>query len=207
MHQIKKAMQIVRNRYVIGVLIASLIFILGYSIMSRYSNSFSVRMSKTTVIKELRELNRLETASFTIEKVVDAGTTGNQFQEILFGDRILLIASGQVIAGVDLSKLRASDVTVEDKTLRLVLPAPEILVTTLNNEDTRVYDRRLGLLNRGDSGLESRARVEAEEAIRKAACEGRILSEAAKNARNQLTALFKAMQFTTVIIDIPQASC
>lgn len=200
-------MHYLQNRYVIGVIVAFVIFFVGYTVISRYSDSFSVRMSKTTVIKELRELNRLETAQFTIEKVVDAGTTGNQFQEILFGDRILLIASGQVIAGVDLSKLKSSDITIQDRTLRLVLPSPEILVTTLNNEDTRVYDRRLGLLNRGNSSLESKARLEAEKAITQAACQGKILDEAAKNARNQLTALFKAMQFTTVIIDIPQASC
>lgn len=207
MEQIKKAASFLQNRYVIGVIIAFAIFFIGYTVMSRYNNSFSVRMSKTTVVKEMRELNRLETASFTIEKVVDAGTTGNQFQEILFGDRILLIASGQVIAGIDLSKLKSSDITIQDRTLRIVLPAPEILVTTLNNEDTRVYDRRLGLLNRGNSSLESKARLEAEKAITQAACQGKILDEAAKNTRNQLTALFKAMQFTTVIIDIPQASC
>lgn len=207
MEQIKKVLHFLQNRYVIGVIVALAIFFVGYTVMSRYSSSFSVRMSKTTVIKELRELNRLETASFTIEKVVDAGTTGNQFQEILFGDRILLIASGQVIAGIDLSKLKSSDITIQDRMLRIVLPAPEILVTTLSNEDTRVYDRRLGLLNRGNSGLESQARLEAEKAITQAACQGKILDEAAKNARNQLTALFKAMQFTTVIIDIPQGQC
>ena len=199
--------KIVQNRFFLPILVSLFIIFFGYTIFSRYSSSFSVRMSKTTVVRELRELNRLETASFTIEKVVDAGTTGNKFQEILFGDRILLIASGQVIAGIDLSKLKASDISIQDRTLRIVLPAPEILVTTLNNEDTRVYDRRLGLLNRGDTSLESRARLEAEKAITQAACQGKILDEASKNARNQLTALFKAMQFTTVVIDIPQASC
>lgn len=200
-------MKYLQNRTVLLLIVIGAILLIGYLIFSRYSNSFSVRMSRTTVIKELRELQRLETASFTIEKVIDAGTDGNRFQEILFGDRILLIAHGEVIAGFDLSKLKANDIVIEDRTLRLTLPAPEILVTTLNSDETRVYDRQQGLLSRGDKDLESQARLEAERAIREAACQGKILDEASKNARNQLTALFKTMQFTTVIIDIPIGNC
>jgi hypothetical protein len=196
-----------RNPYILPIIVSVLIVFVGYIIFSRFSDSFSVRMSKTTVIKELKELNRLETASFTIEKVIDAGTTGNQFQEILFGDRILLIANGQVIAGFDLSKLSANDITIKDHEIRLNLPKPEILVTTLNSNETRVYDRRLGILSQGNKDLESQARIEAEKAIRQAACQGKILDEASKNARQQLSALFKAMQFTTITIAIPEASC
>lgn len=169
--------------------------------------SFSVRMSKTSVIKEMRALNKLETASFTIEKVIDAGAEGNQFQEILFGDRILLIAHGEVIAGFDLSKLTEKDITIDDKAIMLKLPKPEILVTRLDSDETRVYDRRQGLLTKGDSNLESQARQEAEKAITKAACQGKILEEASKNARTQLAALFRTLQFETVTIAIPEASC
>jgi len=196
-----------RNPYVLPIIVSIVIVAVGFVVFSQFSNSFSVRMSKTTVIKELRELNRLETASFTIEKVIDAGTSGNQFAEILFGDRILLIANGQVIAGFDLSKLSANDITVKDHEIRLTMPKPEILVTTLNSQETRVYDRRQGILSKGNKDLESQARVEAEKAIRQAACQGKILEEASKNARQQLSALFKAMQFTTITIAIPEASC
>lgn len=170
-------------------------------------DKFEFNTSSKTVIKELRELNRLETASFTIEKVIDAGTTGNRFQEILFGDRILLIAHGEVIAGFDLSKLKDEDVIVDKTTLRLILPRPEILVTRLDNEETRVYDRRQGLLTKGNNELESEARIAAEESIKEAACTGKILDEASKNARNQLTALFKTLGFTTVIVEVPSATC
>ena len=200
-------MKYLRNRLVLSLLLSAVIILVGYTVFSRLSDSFSVRMNRTTVIKELRELNRLETASYTIEKVIDAGTKGNRFQQILFGDRILLIAHGEVIAGFDLAKLQAKDIVIDGRTLRLTLPPPEILVTTLKSDETRVYDRQQGLLSRGNKDLESTARLEAENAIRDAACQGKILDEASKNARNQLTALFKAMQFATVVIDIPAGSC
>jgi hypothetical protein len=190
----------------IGVGVFILLLLIFYIINKQFS-PFGVRMSSKTVIKEMRALNRLETASFTIEKVIDAGTTGNRFQELLFGDRILLIAHGEVIAGFDMANLSEESLAVEGQTIRLSLPSPQILVTRLDSDETRVYDRRQGILSKGDKDLESAARLEAEKAIREAACQGGILNEASKNARSQLTALFKTMQFTTVVINIPSGIC
>lgn len=193
---------------IVLVIVVVFVFILGInSVQNFFSTGFTFNTGKSTVIKQLRDLNRLETASFTIEKVIDGGTSGNQFQQLLFGDRILLIAHGEVIAGVDLSKLKNSDVSVEGSTVRLTLPAPQILVTRLDSDQTRVYDRSTGLLNRGDKDLESKARATAEQQITIAACQGKILQTAGDNARKQLTALFKAAGFTTVIIDIPPGGC
>lgn len=168
---------------------------------------YVTNMSSQTVIQQIRSLNRLETAQFTIEKVIDAGTNGGRFQELLFGDRILLIAHGEVIAGFDLAKITEQNVKTENQTLILILPAPEILVSRLDSTLTRVYDRRLGILTKGEKNLESTARMEAEKAIREAACRGNILTEATKNARNQLISLFKATGFKTVQITIPAGNC
>jgi hypothetical protein len=188
------------------------VLVAAYGILSvvrlfRAPSEYVVKTSSQTVIKELKALNRLETAQFTIEKVIDAGKSGNVFQQFLFGDKILLVAHGQVIAGIDFSKLENSNIKVDGATVRLELPEPEILMTSLNNEETRVYDRKLGLLSKGDKNLEAVARSSAEKAIREAACQGEILKQASNNARSQLTALLKALGFTTVIISIPQATC
>ncbi len=165
------------------------------------------KVSRQTVIKQIQSLQRLETASFTIEKVIDAGTSGNVFQEFLFGDQILLIAHGEVIAGFDLSILDDKSIQIDGDTIRLTLPAAEILVSKLNNEETRVYDRKQGLLTKGNKDLESKARKVAEDTIKQAACNGGILQEASKNGRNQLTTLLKALEYKTVIINIPQGKC
>lgn len=168
---------------------------------------YTFTMSSETVVKEMKSLNRLETASFTIEKVIDAGTAGSSIQQFFYGDKILFIAHGQVIAGFNLSEITNDDVKVNGSSLTLTLPAPRILITSLDNDQSRVYDRKLGLLTKGDPNLETKARSEAEKAITQAACEGKILDEAAKNARSQLTTLFKAFKFTSVQINIPQGSC
>lgn len=197
------------KRLLLLIIMLSIIGLIGYGVyrFNRPSQPYSFNMSSETVIKEIRSLERLETAQFTIEKVIDAGTSGNKFQEFIYGDRILFIAHGQVIAGFNLANLASDSIQVNGTTLALTLPPPMILITTLDNEQSRVYDRKLGLLTKGDTTLESKAREEAEKAIREAACTGKILEEASKNAKSQLTALFKALKFTEVIITIPSGSC
>jgi len=192
---------------VVVIILLGAVFWLAGTLQKFFNPTTTVNMSSKTVIKELRQLNRLETASFTIEKVIDAGTTGNRFQELLYGDRILLIAHGEVIAGFDLSTLPEDNFKINGSTVDLTLPPPQILVTSLDNSETRVYDRKQGLLNKGDKDLESQARLAATQAISEAACSGKILDQASNNARKQLTALLKTLGFVTVVINIPQGSC
>ena len=165
------------------------------------------RADQSAVVKEIVALNRLETASFNIEKIIEAGSAGNSLQNILFGDKILLIAHGQVIAGFDLSKISKENVEVSGEILNLQLSAPEILVTKLDSEKTRVYDRKLGWLTKGDSNLETGARLVAEQEIRRAACESRILDIATENLKKQFTAMFQGVGFQEVNIDVAVAEC
>lgn len=166
-----------------------------------------INTGRAAVIKEMRSLQRIETASFTVEKIIDGGTSGNVFEQLLFGDKILLIAHGQVIAGFDLSQISEKDIEIKGKKIKITLPKPQILVTTLDNTQTRVYDRTRGILNPGDDSLESKAREAAQKSITEAACQGDILKQASDNARKQLTGFLSAFGFTQISIDIPEASC
>ena len=195
-------MKIITGFLLVAVFGLLAILFISYTTQSKYTISDS-----PAVIKQIRSLQRLETATFTVEKIIDAGTSGNQFSEFLFGDRILLIAHGDIIAGFDLADLPENTVDISNKTITLTLPPPRILVTKLDNTQTKVYDRRTGLLSKGDKDLESTARLAAEQSIQKAACDEGILTQAAENAHKQVTAVLKAMQFETITINIPLGSC
>jgi hypothetical protein len=151
-----------------------------------------------TIIRDVRSLARLETIQYTIEKVITAeqgqGTLG-----ALFGDKLIFVAHGQVIAGVDLSKLGAGDIEIKDGLLYVHLPKPEIFVATLNNEKSYVYDRQTGFLTKGDINLESSARRLAEDEIEKAAEEDGILELARQNAESYLTRLLSDLGYPEVI--------
>lgn len=168
---------------------------------------FYVNTNGTAVIKEIQKLQRLETSSFTIEKIIDAGTTGTKFQQFLYGDKILLIANGQVAAGFDLSKMNEKDIIVEGQRVVLNLPAPIILFTRLDSSKTRVYDRSTGILSKGERDLESEARAQAEISIRQAACEGGILDTSEESGRKQMTSLMVALGFQDITVNIPKGQC
>ncbi len=118
-----------------------------------------------------------------------------------------MIAHGQVIAGIDLSQISEQNISIEDKNIKLTLPAPEIFVTKLDEQQTSVYDRSKGLLTKGNQNLETEARQAAEVSIREAACEGGILDKAKKNAQDQLKTLLEALGFVQVEVVIPEGSC
>ncbi len=151
-----------------------------------------------TIIRDVRSLARLETVQYSIEKVITA-ETGQGIFGALFGDRLLFVAHGVVIAGVDLEKLGPQDLWVQDGVLYVRLPEAEIFIATLDNEKSYVYDRETGLLTKGDVNLETTARRAAEDAIEEAALEDGILDQAQQNARLYFSLLLRDLGYPEVI--------
>lgn len=94
------------------------------------------------VIGGLKDLNELATARRTdfvfIEKESDSRWT-----PFITGETVRLVAVGDVEAGVDLKSLKGDDVQVNEKrkTVTINLPQPRILDVSLDEKQTRVYDR------------------------------------------------------------------
>lgn len=156
-----------------------------------------------TVVREVRSLARLETIQYTLEKVITAETGQGPFG-FLFGDRLIFVAHGVVIAGVDLAQLAPEDVEFDDfGRILLRLPPPEIFIATLDNEKSYVYDRDTGLFRRGDVELESAARRAAEASLRQAALDDGILEQAQANAEAYLYRLLRTLGYPDVIFESP----
>lgn len=153
-----------------------------------------------TIIHEIQSLARLETIHYSVEKVITAETGQGPFG-FLFGDRLLLVAHGSVIAGVDLAEIEESDISIDGNgVVTLQLPPAEVFIAALDNEKTYVYDREVGFLRRGDVELESAARLAAEEAILEAALSDGILEQAQVNAEAYLFRLLGSLGFSNVRI-------
>ncbi len=153
-----------------------------------------------TIIHEVRSLARLETIQYSVEKVIKAESGQGPFS-FLVGDKILFVAHGTVIAGVDLEKLQPEDLRVENNILYVHMPAAEIFVASLDNDQSYIYDRQLGFLARGNQGLETEARRAAEAEIEAAALEDGILAQAQTNAENFLYRFFLQLGFPDVIFE------
>jgi Protein of unknown function (DUF4230) len=175
---------------------------LGSWLWSKLSGSPSeINVSQPTVVRQIQQLKRLETVVYTLDKVVTAERGSPYLPDFLVGERLLLIAHGEVIGGVDLSKLRPEDVVVRDRLVRLRLPPPEVFSTRLDNSNTRIYSRDTGLLSRVDRDLETEVRRVAERQLHEAALQDGILEMAGKNARAALTSLLRGFGFQQVEIN------
>jgi hypothetical protein len=151
-----------------------------------------------TIIHGVRGLSRLETIQYTVEKVITAETGQGPFG-FLFGDRLIFVAHGIVLAGVDMEKMQPEDLSVKGQVLYVRLPASEIFLTTLDNDKSYVYHRDTGALTHGSPNLETNARQAAEAEIEKAALEDGILKMAQQNAESYLDSFFRSLGYPEVI--------
>jgi len=155
-----------------------------------------------TIIRSVRSLARLETIQYSVEKIITA-EVGQGVFGFLVGDRLLFVAHGDVIAGIDLEKLAPEDLWVIDGILYVDLPTAEIFIATLDNDLSYVYDRDTGIFTKGNIELETLARQAAEEEILKAALTSGILVQAKINAENYLWRLFNTLGYPEIIFVKP----
>ena len=151
-----------------------------------------------TIINEIRSLARLETIQYSVEKVITAEIGQGNFS-FLFGDKLLFVAHGIVIAGLDMNKMTSSDMWLIDDTLYVKVPEPEIFIATLDNEKSYVYDRETGLLNKGNLSLESQARIVAENEIKKASLADGIIELARQNGDAYLERVLNSLGFHVIV--------
>jgi hypothetical protein len=201
---------------VLGIVLAvgALACVVGFAIgraVGPDAGSGSERSLRTTpgVVTVIRDVARLESTSFHIEKVVEA----TDRQERLWGfvqakDALLLVAVGDVVAGVDLGKLHDDDVRADAATgsVTIRLPQPEILSATLDEHATHVYSRSTDTLAAYDEKLEGDARRAAEDQIRKAALDAGVLERARASAARTIAGLVRSMGYARVDVGFRDAT-
>lgn len=155
-----------------------------------------------TVVRQINDLSRLETASYEMEKIVTADSNQEGIFDLLLGESMVFVAYGKVYAGVDFSKMTERDLVVVDPdTVMVHLPNVEIFadIPVLDNDRSYVADRDTGLLVKSDPALETQVRQAAEASIREAASASDILDRANVNAQAYMTNFLQGLGFTEII--------
>lgn len=185
--------------FIVGVIVtAALSTLVAWFLF--FQSGMRIDLSRPAVVQRIQRLQRLETVVFSMEKIVTGSQDSKFLPRVLAGDRILLIVHGEVTAGLDLSRLDDSTISINDRAIEIVMPPAEIFSTRLDNEQTRVYSRETGLFTVPDPNLESEVRREAERQIQQSAIDGGILKTAAENGRATLSGLLEGLGFESVVI-------
>jgi hypothetical protein len=157
--------------------------------------------SEGSVIERIQKLQRLETVVFNMDKIVTGEKDNPILPDFIAGDRLMMIVHGQVVAGIDFTRMKKSDIAVQGNAVRVHLPNPQILITRLDNSRTKVYSRNTGIMVRVDPNLESQVRQEAEGELLQEASLGGIITNARDNARATVTSLLLGMGFEKVEVE------
>jgi hypothetical protein len=147
----------------------------------------------------VRDLNQLASARHTLQRVV----TLTEQKQPLGSESILLILQADVEAGIDLSRITSSDITVSPGRVEIRLPKAEIRFVAVNERETKVWDRQKTWWTPWvpySNDLESKARQAGLEAARQAAMEAGILKQAEKNAVAALQGLLSMAGIKQVVI-------
>jgi hypothetical protein len=155
---------------------------------------------------KLKALGRLETAQYVMQVIIDLGREpANLWQQAFGTDKLLLVAEGEVVAGFDLTKIGPDDVQVQGRSVRLTLPAPEILHYAVDEDRTYVYERRTGFLVQPDQALETEARRLAQQELLDWATEHDIYGKAEEFGILYLESFLNSLGFTDVTIEVEDA--
>lgn len=161
----------------------------------------SVTPSPTVVVQRLQALNQLETAQFVSQHVVEAKSESTWLPSFLAGERLLLVAQVEVIAGLDMKRVSPSDIEVKGDEVVVTLPPPKILSVRIDEAKTRVFARERGwLVFNPNIDLEREARLQALTEARQAALRSELLPFARQKAEENLRTFLQALGFKRVEI-------
>lgn len=173
------------------------------SLVPPASSSVVVERPAPNVLLAVRDLARLESADYHMERVVDLRDKQSSLWGLVHAeDALLLVAVGNVTAGIDLGRMQEGDIDAdwEGRTVTIVLPAAEVFSAKLDNEHTYVASRSTDLLAQRKEGLEGRARAAAETELAQAARAANILEKANANARRTVEGLVRSLGYDTITV-------
>jgi hypothetical protein len=171
-------------------------------IVLRLQPAFASRrpFNTATVVAGVQSLSQLVTIKYVLEKVIVLDDPARYFGiAVPLGEnRLILLAHGEVKAGVDLSHMTESDMTITGRKIVLTLPPARVTDAYLVEQRTQVLDYKTGLLAPFNKDLEQTARRQALTEITRAARQSGIEEDAAERARKQLTRFLQALGFEQV---------
>jgi hypothetical protein len=214
----KKGLSIMKKSIAIVVVILVLLLAIGIAIAIITNNTKPMEPSSTdktlenlfveqpavimpdptVIVNAVQKLARVETYVGTYQRVFTYAVD----QEYLFGacgKKMVFVASGQVIAGIDLGQLQEGDVEVVDiDTVKIKLPESQIFTVALNNDDSQVVTVQYGIFASMDPQLETVVRQYAQDDFEVTAKTSDVLTIAKLNGESFITDFLKRFGFTDI---------
>lgn len=171
-------------------IILALIVVTSVFLAQAYKKNGDLRLENISQsISEIKKISEFCTAHYFGEVMIM-----DTEKKIMRKNKIVIIASGKIRAGFDLSKMETQ--IVNDTTITLMLPPVQILDIITNPSDFRTFSEK-GKWSHNRVNLTKNA---ARKSLLDHALSDNLLSQAEENGEKQLTEMFKAFGFKHVNI-------
>jgi hypothetical protein len=168
--------------------------------------SKTVDRSQPALLESVHDLSRYEAATGNFQVVIDVEKDAKFLPSSIKGERTLFVASGSVDVYVDFAGISGSALTVSEdrRSVTLRLPRPALEKPNLDHDNSYVYHRQSGILDKlqslagGDVNREQQLYQLAEKKLTDAAVKSELASRAEQNTTAMLKGLFRSLGFTQV---------
>lgn len=152
-----------------------------------------------TEVLAIREMSELATVEYIVTKIVRANDNQTWYK---IGDRkILMSCEASIKAGIDFSAISEEDITIEGKSISLVLPKAHLISMNINPENVRVEYEETGFFRDDFSSAERDALMtQGERQIRNSVEALGVLNTAETNASLFINNYLKTLGYNRIRI-------
>lgn len=172
---------ILTTKLVVGAFVVLIVTVacLFYQ-LSHANASTSLADPGSLIVRQVRDVSELTTATFEMDAVVPVSDKG-----IIAESKLLYIAHGNVRVGIDLSQFQEKNVQVAGEKITVTLPPLKILGSTLDLEHSSVYSYSRGFLGSGPDvvNLQTQAQREALRRVEEASCRNWLMKTAGERVQ------------------------
>lgn len=142
------------------------------------SDEIKTVSSHHLIQERIISLGKLEVVKYYLKDIVEHEVKNPWY---LPDPKAVLIASGEVVGCIDLTRIDSTDLKFSDNKVSIRLPQPELCYFKINHSDSKVYSIEKGLFQ--ESELIDAAYKEAETHLQKTALQMKIMDQTKENAK------------------------
>jgi hypothetical protein len=166
-------------------------------------------IDSSVILQEIEKLGKLELVKYNFKEIYDykqlsegkiVGNSILNIHDYTPDLNVVLVASGEAVGCIDLTKMDIEDVSQKNDTLIILLPPPELCYYKLDLENTRIYSfksaswwSKLFSDDTEDELVLQNAYRQTERRIEMAAYESGILPSTNEQARNMLKPMLETI--------------
>lgn len=144
------------------------------------------------LLERIESMGKLELVKYRFSDVLEH----KNISQFLPDASVLLIVKADAVGCIDLTKLKAEDIIVENDSVSIQLPQPELCYVKIDHSASKVYDTKMAFFR--EATLVDEAFKAAEKEVGREVRKSDILDQTKANAIHVFKPILEGLGFTKV---------